>query len=49
MAKTFKDSKAARELRQDRLRRERKQMKQRGRNTEDSLFKRLWNMELLAS
>ena len=49
MAKTFKDSPVAREVKKDRLQRERKVMKSKGRNTEDSLFKRLWNMELLAS
>lgn len=49
MAKTFKDSKAAREMRQERLQRERKQMKQPGRNTEQTFWKRLWNEELLTA
>lgn len=47
MAKTFKDSKAARDMKQDRLQRERKPMKAKGRNTEHMLAKRMWNEELL--
>lgn len=47
VAKTFKDSKAARDMKQDRLQRERKPMKAKGRNTEHMLAKRMWNEELL--
>jgi hypothetical protein len=48
VAKTFKDSKAARDAQQDRLQRERKQNKARGRNTEQTLWKRMCGEELLS-
>lgn len=49
MAKTFKDSRAAREQRQDRLQNSVKPRKHiKGRNLEQRLNHRMWNEELLA-
>ncbi len=50
MSKTFKDSRSAREQRQDRLQREVKSRKMvKGRNTEQRVARRMWQEELLAA